>query len=50
MHGFKAGVKDVLAPQGLFSDLGLKYIGPVDGHHLGALEAALEAARQFEVR
>lgn len=48
MHGFKAGVKDVLAPQGLFSDLGLKYIGPVDGHHLGALEAALEAARQFE--
>ncbi|HOA87717.1 MAG TPA: transketolase C-terminal domain-containing protein, partial [Microbacteriaceae bacterium] len=42
------GVKDVLAPQGLFSDLGLKYVGPVDGHDIGDLERALEAAHQFE--
>ena len=47
MHGFKAGVKDVLAPQGLFSDLGLKYIGPVDGHDIEALRTALEAAKNF---
>jgi 1-deoxy-D-xylulose-5-phosphate synthase len=47
MHGFKAGVKDVLAPQGLFSDLGLKYIGPIDGHSVPALEGALDAAKNF---
>ncbi len=47
MHGFKAGVKDVLAPQGLFADLGLKYIGPIAGHNLPQLESALQAARHF---
>ncbi len=47
MHGFKAGVKDVLAPQGLFADLGLKYIGPIDGHSIPALESALDAAKRF---
>ena len=47
MHGFKAGVKDVLAPQGLFSDLGLKYIGPIDGHDIEALRTALDAAKNF---
>ena len=38
MHGVKAGVKDVLAPQGMYSDLGLKYLGPIDGHDREALE------------
>ncbi|WP_232548024.1 1-deoxy-D-xylulose-5-phosphate synthase [Propioniciclava soli] len=47
MHGFKTGVKDVLAPQGLFSDLGLKYIGPIDGHDIGLVERALESARNY---
>jgi 1-deoxy-D-xylulose-5-phosphate synthase len=47
LHAFKAGVKDALAPQALFSDLGLKYVGPVDGHDLVAMEAALRRARDF---
>ncbi len=47
LHGLKTGVKDVLAPQGLFGDLGLKYLGPVDGHDIGALERALEQAKNF---
>jgi 1-deoxy-D-xylulose-5-phosphate synthase len=38
LHGVKRGVKDLLAPQGLFEDLGLKYVGPVDGLDLAALE------------
>ena len=48
MHGFKMGVKDVLAPQGMFSDLGLKYLGPIDGHDTQAVELALHQARGFE--
>lgn len=47
MHGFKMGVKDVLAPQGMFSDLGLKYLGPIDGHDLEAVETALQQAKRF---
>ncbi len=47
LHGIKKGLKDVLAPQGLFEDLGLKYVGPVDGHDRAALEAALEQAKGF---
>ncbi|MFZ0529447.1 MAG: 1-deoxy-D-xylulose-5-phosphate synthase N-terminal domain-containing protein, partial [Propionicimonas sp.] len=47
LHGFKMGVKDVLAPQGMFSDLGLKYLGPIDGHDIGSVELALAQAKGF---
>jgi 1-deoxy-D-xylulose-5-phosphate synthase len=47
LHAVKAGVKDALAPQQLFGDLGLKYVGPVDGHDLAAMEAALRRAKGF---
>ncbi|MBO3741338.1 1-deoxy-D-xylulose-5-phosphate synthase [Actinoplanes flavus] len=48
MHGVKAGIKDVLAPQGLFQDLGVKYVGPVDGHDIAATERALRSAAGFD--
>ncbi|MGW5573661.1 1-deoxy-D-xylulose-5-phosphate synthase [Nocardia thailandica] len=47
VHALKAGIKDALSPQELFADLGLKYVGPVDGHDLVALEAALRRAKDF---
>jgi 1-deoxy-D-xylulose-5-phosphate synthase len=47
MHSVKAGVKDALAPQQLFTDLELKYVGPVDGHDENAVEFALRGARGF---
>ena len=47
LHGIKSGLKDVIAPQGMFSDLGLKYVGPVDGHDEAAVERALRHAKQF---
>ena len=47
LHGMKKGLKDFVAPQGLFEDLGLKYIGPVDGHNIPDLEFALQRARDF---
>lgn len=48
MHGVKTGVKDALiGQQGIFSDLGIKYLGPVDGHDLGAMERVLEMARRY---
>ena len=41
LHAMKKGMKDALAPQGLFEDLGLKYVGPIDGHDRAAVEQAL---------
>ena len=47
LHAVKKGLKDALAPQGLFEDLGLKYVGPVDGHDREAVETALVQAKRF---
>ena len=47
LHGMKKGIKDIIAPQGMFEDLGLKYLGPIDGHDFLALEKALMQAKQF---
>lgn len=47
LHAMKKGMKDALAPQGLFEDLGLKYVGPVDGHDREAMERALLQAKRF---
>ena len=47
LHGMKKGLKDFVAPQGLFEDLGLKYVGPVDGHDVDALEHALRRAKAY---
>jgi 1-deoxy-D-xylulose-5-phosphate synthase len=47
LHGMKKGLKDFVAPQGMFEDLGIKYVGPVDGHNIEELEFALQRARDF---
>ncbi len=47
LHGMKKGVKDIVAPQGMFEDLGLKYVGPVNGHDELELEHALRRAKDF---
>ncbi len=47
LHGLKKGIKDVVAPQGMFEDLGIKYVGPVDGHDETAVEHALVRAKAF---
>ena len=47
LHGMKKGIKDIVAPQGMFEDLGLKYMGPIDGHDIAAMEKALQKAKIF---
>ena len=47
LHAAKSAVKDWLLPQTMFADLGLKYLGPIDGHDVEALRQALIAARDF---
>ena len=47
LHGMKKGIKDIVAPQGMFEDLGLKYMGPIDGHDIVAMEKALIQAKEY---
>ena len=47
LHGLKKGIKDMVAPQGMFEDLGFKYLGPIDGHDIAAMEKTLQMAKEF---
>ena len=47
MHAAKKGLKDIVTPQGMFEDIGLKYVGPIDGHDIDAVETGLRQARAF---
>ena len=47
LHGMKAGIKDVVVPKGIFEELGMKYVGPIDGHDQQAVENALTAAKNY---
>lgn len=47
MDGFKAGVREFLQPPSFFEALGVRYVGPVDGHNVSAMEAAFRNAEQL---
>ena len=47
LHGLKKGIKDMIAPQGMFEDLGFKYLGPIDGHDIATMEKTLHMAKEF---
>jgi 1-deoxy-D-xylulose-5-phosphate synthase len=47
LHRVKKGIKDVIQPQVMFEDLGIKYVGPIDGHDERLVEHALRRARDF---
>lgn len=50
MRGVKRGLRDMTSEggTGMFDALGLKYIGPVDGHDQEAVERALALAKDYE--
>lgn len=47
LHSFKKGIKDMFIDAGVFDYLGMKYIGPVDGHSIADLEEALTLAKSY---
>ena len=46
MEAFKAGVREYLQPPAFFEALGVRYVGPIDGHDIEAMEHAFTAAEQ----
>ncbi len=47
LHAAKSAVRDWFLPQAMFADLGLKYVGPVDGHDIDAMTRAMHSARDY---
>ncbi len=47
VHRTKERLKSRILPSNVFSDLGLYYLGPVDGHDLEKLENAIRLARDL---
>jgi 1-deoxy-D-xylulose-5-phosphate synthase len=44
VEALKAAVREFLQPPAFFEALGVRYVGPIDGHHLESLEASLRNA------
>ncbi len=49
MEGFKAGVREFLQPPAFFESLGVRYVGPFNGHDIAEMEAALRNAEELSV-
>ena len=48
VHSVTSALRELVAPHTFFEALGVRYVGPIDGHDIGALEAALTKAAQWE--
>jgi 1-deoxy-D-xylulose-5-phosphate synthase len=47
-EAMKESVKQLLVPGMLFEELGLKYVGPIDGHDIAQVQAAVERAKTID--
>ncbi|MEO6121600.1 MAG: 1-deoxy-D-xylulose-5-phosphate synthase N-terminal domain-containing protein, partial [Acidimicrobiales bacterium] len=47
LQGVRAAVREVLEPTAFFEALGVRYTGPIDGHDIAGVEAALRNAAEF---
>lgn len=48
LHGLKSGIKDALIPQAMFEGMGLKYLGPINGHDVVAVEDMVARASSLD--
>ena len=48
INASKAAIREAFEPKSFFEPLGVRYMGPFDGHDIGALETALRNAAHFE--
>jgi 1-deoxy-D-xylulose-5-phosphate synthase len=48
IDGFTAVVREMVTPHTFFENLGVRYVGPIDGHDIRALEKAFKAAAEWD--
>jgi 1-deoxy-D-xylulose-5-phosphate synthase len=47
IHGLTSALREVVTPHTFFEALGIRYVGPIDGHDIGGLEQALANAAEW---
>ncbi len=48
VDGAKAAIREIFEPPAFFEQLGVRYLGPYDGHDVASMEEAFAAARQLD--
>jgi len=48
IHKIKDGIKQVIVPGMLFEHMGIKYLGPIDGHDIKAVSKVLKLAKNID--
>jgi 1-deoxy-D-xylulose-5-phosphate synthase len=48
IDGLSAVVREMVTPHTFFENLGVRYVGPIDGHDIKALEKAFKAAAEWD--
>ncbi|MBU3189162.1 1-deoxy-D-xylulose-5-phosphate synthase [Clostridium bowmanii] len=48
IHKIKDGIKQVVVPGMLFEHMGIKYLGPIDGHDIKAVSKVLKLAKNID--
>ena len=48
MHGFTSVMREMVTPHTFFETLGVRYVGPIDGHNIESLETALRSASLWD--
>ncbi|GAA0124732.1 MULTISPECIES: 1-deoxy-D-xylulose-5-phosphate synthase [Clostridium] len=47
IHKIKGGIKQIFVPGMFFEDMGIKYLGPIDGHNIKEMSKVLKMAKNF---
>jgi 1-deoxy-D-xylulose-5-phosphate synthase len=47
LQGFYSAVREVIEPPAFFEALGVRYVGPIDGHDIAGMETALAQAAEW---
>jgi 1-deoxy-D-xylulose-5-phosphate synthase len=48
VHGVTSVVREMVTPHTFFENLGVRYVGPIDGHNIESLETALRSAAEWD--
>jgi 1-deoxy-D-xylulose-5-phosphate synthase len=48
LQGLYSAIREVIEPPAFFESLGVRYVGPIDGHDMGGMEQALSQAAEHD--
>jgi 1-deoxy-D-xylulose-5-phosphate synthase len=48
LQGVYSAIREVIEPPAFFEALGVRYVGPIDGHDIGGMEVALSQAGEYD--